>query len=77
MPTCCTVIGCSNRLGRDRKSFFRLPKVIAGQGEKTEELSRARQNKWLANIGRKNLLALSHGSIRVCSDHFITGQSHS
>ena len=74
MPTSCAVIGCSNRLGRDQKSFFRLPKVITGQGGRTEELSQARQSKWLANIGRKNLSALSHDSIRVCSDHFITGQ---
>ena len=46
MPAFCAIVNCSNRHGRDNKSFFRLPKVIEHQGDKTRELSKERRDKW-------------------------------
>ena len=73
MPAFCAIVNCSNRHGRDNKSFFRLSKVIEHQGDKTRELSKERRDKWLANISRADIKSLSLDNIRVCSDHFIEG----
>ncbi|XP_060578163.1 uncharacterized protein LOC132735245 [Ruditapes philippinarum] len=50
---------------------YRLPKVIKHQGEKTQQLSQDRRDKWLANIARVDLKASSYDNLRICSDHFI------
>ena len=47
MPSFCAILNCSNRHGRDDKSFYRLPKIIEHQGEKTKELSKQRRDKYL------------------------------
>ena len=49
----CAVVGCANRVDRDSKSFFRLPKVIKKQYAETLELSEKHLTKWLANISRE------------------------
>ena len=47
MVNYCKVIGCTNRSDReiDRK-FFRLPAVIANQGEECRKLSEERRRRW-------------------------------
>ena len=73
MPSFCAVFGCSNRHDRENdRSYYRLPKVIKHQGEKTQQLSQARRDKWLANIARVDLKASSYDNLRICSDHFIS-----
>ena len=69
----CCVVGCSNRQGRDRgRSFYRIPKIIDGQGAKTKDLSIKRRSAWLASLNRKDWKP-GNGA-RVCSDHFISGK---
>ena len=36
----CIVPGCSKRSGRDKVSFYRLPKIVSGRGIKKEQLSK-------------------------------------
>ena len=74
MPHFCSVFGCANRGNRDKKSFFRFPKIISHQGAKTEEISRQRLTKWLASIARSDLTCENVHSRRVCSDHFVSGK---
>ncbi len=70
----CAMIGCGNRSQRDKaKSYYRLPSVISLQGSKTYDLSKKRQEEWLARIKRQDLKKDQFGNIRVCSDHFISG----
>ncbi|XP_013406439.1 uncharacterized protein LOC106170924 [Lingula anatina] len=72
MPSFCAVFGCSNRRNRENdRSYYRLPKVITHQGDQTKELSQARRDKWLSNIGRSDIKESSYEHIRVCSDHFV------
>jgi len=74
MVNFCAIVGCSNRIGRDKgKSFFRLPKVITHQGEETKKLSEERRNTWLARISRADLSTEKQKNTRVCSDHFVSG----
>ena len=58
----------------DRKSFFRHPAVITHLGEKDRELSKRRQDAWLARICRHDLKPERYATIRVCSDHFVTSR---
>ncbi len=45
----CAMASCGNRSTRDKsKSYFRLPKVVTHQGDKTFELSKRRRDEWLA-----------------------------
>ncbi len=65
---------CGNRSTRDKsKSYFRLPKVVTHQGDKTFELSKRRRDEWLARIRREDITPKQHPDICVCSDHFIGG----
>jgi len=75
MVNFCAVVGCTNKAKKgDGKSFFRLPAVITHLGEKDCELSKRRQDAWLARIRRQDLKPESYATIRVCSDHFVTGR---
>ena len=70
----CAIVGCGNRSGRDKeKRFYRLPAVISNQGTQTKDLSKKRQNTWLAKIRRTDISPEQYYNIRVCSDHFING----
>ena len=72
----CTMVGCGNRSGRDKeKRFFRLPTVSVDRGEQTLELSKQRQDIWLARIKREDLERSRYNNVRVCSDHFVSGES--
>ncbi|XP_061696017.1 52 kDa repressor of the inhibitor of the protein kinase-like [Syngnathoides biaculeatus] len=79
MPDFCCVNGCGNRGNRDiGKRFFRVPKIRLHEGEGTMELSKKRQQKWLANIQRADLnearVHKANGYLKVCSDHFVSGE---
>jgi len=65
--TCC-VIGCFNRGGRDKVSFFQFPAVIHNQGETTKQLSSRRRDLWIASVKRKDWMPTAYSY--VCSDHF-------
>ena len=59
MPVFCAIVNCSNRHGRDNKSFFRLPKVIEHQGDKTQELSKLKRDEtsgWRISPGQTSNL---------------------
>ena len=74
MVNFCAVVGCSNRSDREKEiSFYRLPAVIAHQGDKTRELSQKRRDLWLARIHREDLGPEKYPFTRVCSIHFISG----
>ena len=56
----CAIVGCGNQSNRDKgKSFFRLPSVISHQGSQTQELSKRRQDAWLAKIKRDDLCQIN------------------
>ncbi|XP_035678171.1 uncharacterized protein LOC118416983 isoform X1 [Branchiostoma floridae] len=73
MPVLCAVYGCGNNSQRDKEySFFRIPKIIENQGEKTRVLSEERRTQWLANINRADLNEQKCSYSRVCSKHFVS-----
>jgi len=75
MPVLCAVFNCGHNATRDKDySYFRFPKVITNQGEKTQELTEKRRKKWIANISRADLTEEKLQHTRVCSSHFITGK---
>ncbi|XP_065297009.2 uncharacterized protein [Dermacentor albipictus] len=72
----CAVVGCSNRTcwaKSTNTNFFRLPKIIGHQGDRTRELSAKRRGLWLARIKRADLNTERTG-IRVCGAHFVKGR---
>ena len=70
----CAIVGCRNTSKRDKdKSFFRLPSVIAHQGDQTFEVSKKRQDLWIARIKRADLKLEQYHNTRVSSDHFLRG----
>ena len=75
MVNVCAIVGCANRVGRDKdKSFYHLPAIIKNQGAQTEQLSERRLRNWLAAIRRKDLKVESYPYIRVCCHHFTSGK---
>ena len=75
MVNFCDIVGCSNRIGRDKgKSFFRLPKIITHQGKEARSYSEGRRTMWLSRISRADLTEEKMTNIRVCSDHFVSGE---
>lgn len=56
MPVLCAVFNCGHNATRDKEyRYFRFPKVITTQGEKTQALTEKRRKKWIANISRADL----------------------
>ena len=75
MVNFCAIVGCSNRIGRNKdKSFYRLPKIITHQGNDAKLYSEERRTVWLARISRADITKEKLKNIRVCSDHFISGE---
>ena len=66
----CTMIGCSNRSGRDNVRFFRLPAVVQGQGEQMRSITEAQRRAWLKAISRDDLTADKLANVFVCEEHF-------
>ena len=71
----CAVVGCSKRSDRDKGvSFYRIPTIRTGRGERELELSTKRRAGFLAAISRADLTENSIDQARVCSRHFISGK---
>ena len=69
----CTMIGCSNRSGRDKVRYFRLPAVIQGQGGQTRSIMEAQRHAWVKAISRDDLTTDKLANMFfVCEEHFIT-----
>ena len=69
------MINCSNRSGRDKVRFFRLPACIKHQGVQVQELSADRRQAWLRNIRREDLYKRKNlDNIVVCEKHFVKGK---
>lgn len=72
----CIVWGCGSKSGKLKGlGFFRIPRIITGQGEEYEELTRKRRERWISAVSRgdtaeKNILETE----RVCGRHFHQGQ---
>ncbi|XP_013399039.1 uncharacterized protein LOC106165380 [Lingula anatina] len=77
MPVICGIVGCSNRSNRERDvRYFKVPKVILGQGEETKKLSEERRRLWKAAIRRKDITSEEKWDrTRVCSKHFVGGEN--
>ncbi|XP_077552537.1 uncharacterized protein LOC144166996 [Haemaphysalis longicornis] len=72
----CAIVGCSNRTcwtKSTNKNFFRLPKVIEPQGDRTKELCVKRRSLRLAQINRADLNTKRTGT-HVCGAHFVKGR---
>lgn len=78
MPLFCAVFGCSNKGGRDKTNFFRIPAVKANVGVKLANIMARRRKLWIQALRRKDL-TLNHetkiNNARICSDHFISGKA--
>ena len=70
----CIVPGCSKRSGRDKVSFYRIPKIVSGRGIKKEQLSKQHRAGYLAAIRREGLTNKIISNDRVSSRHFVTGK---
>lgn len=77
MPMFCAVVGCSNRSNRETdKKYYRIPSIIRKKGPDLEKLSKNRRGKWVKALCRKDFKPNDEkkiDSLKVCSDHFITG----
>ena len=72
MVICC-IVGCSNRSGRDKYSYHRLPAVIKHQGSQMLALSTERHRAWLSAISRDDLTEKKLRNVFVCGRHFTEG----
>lgn len=72
----CSMIGCSNRSGRDKVRFFRLPKVVEWQGEHTRDITTRQRCAWLKAISREDLTEDKLSNVYVCERHFVKGTSY-
>ena len=69
----CSIVGCSNRSGRDKASYRRLPAIIYHQGEQMLAISTERRRTWLAAISRADLIEDRLHNVYVCSRRFVEG----
>ena len=67
----CSIVGCSNRSGRDKISYHRLPAIIYHQGEQMLMISTERHQAWLAAISRADLTEDRLHNVCMCSRHFV------
>ena len=76
----CLVISCGNKTGKKRSKvekvrFFRVPRVIVNQGENTGELTSEGRRMWISAISREDLTDDILERVRVCSQHFVSGEA--
>ena len=73
----CIVVGCRTKTNSsDGVGMFRIPAVIANQGEEYEKLTLERKERWISTVSRadtktKDVLK----SERVCGKQFVSGRS--
>ena len=60
---------------REEVRFFRVPRVIVNQGEYTGELTSERRRMWISAISREDLTDDILERVRVCSQHFVSGEA--
>ena len=70
----CMIVGCSNKSGRHKVSFYRVPTVVKNQGEFMEELTAERRRKWISVVSREDLTDKILENDRVCGEHFVSGK---
>ena len=70
----CMIVGCSNKSGRHKVSFYRVPTVVKNQGEFMEELTAERRRKWISAVSREDLTDKILENDRVCGEHFVSGK---
>ena len=79
MPVVCAVIGCNAVMGKlapRKTSFFRFPTTPKRYPRNSRKcLLTTQRRKWLANISRADLTISKLKYTRVCSRHFISGES--
>ena len=71
----CLIVATIQNERREYFNFFRFPSILLHQGEETKKLSEERRRQWLANINRANLDDAKADHSRVCSNHFISGNT--
>lgn len=77
MVLSCAVFDCKfYSTDEERRSFFAFPTVNKYnlKGEQPQvKLATERCQKWVASINRKNLTVDRVKNLRVCSEHFLSG----
>lgn len=72
--TCC-VFGCKNRASPNSDvAFHRFPKESNSCGKEMKELQRKRRMAWFSKVKRENVTKAQLNTLRICSDHFISGK---
>ena len=69
----CMIVGCSNKSGRHKVSFYRVPTVVKNQDEFMEELTAERRRKWISAISREDPTDQILENDRVCGELFVSG----
>ena len=73
----CIIVGCFMKRGKNKDvGFFRVPSVITNEGEKANELSIERRNRWISAISRDDISqkTSSRMSVFVVSTSFQADQ---
>ena len=70
----CMIVGCSNKSGWHKVSFYRVPTVVKDQGKFMEELTAERRRKWISAISREDLTDKILENDRVCGERFVSGK---
>lgn len=71
----CAIVGCSKRSDRDKDvSFYRIPTIRTGRGERELKLSTKCGAGFLTAISRADFTENSIDQAWVCSRHFISGK---
>lgn len=74
MVNFCAVYNCSNKLGKKfNGSFFRIPAINRSAGNFIQEIQKKRREKWLSALKREDIDEKKIAQLRICSDHFISG----
>lgn len=78
MPNFCAVVDCTNKSSKtEGVSFYRLPKVNKRFENFLQELQKERRWEWIKALKRDDLDGNGNlDYIRICSDHFIGGNSN-
>ena len=74
MPTISCVYKCHKRSSKDSDVLFcRFPQVRKRFSTELQELFKKRRAAWLEALRRNNISDWELNTIRICSNHFISG----